>query len=126
MPSKGDWYWHELTTRDPEGSKTFYKQVLGWDSKPMEGMPEYTLWLQGDQVHGGCMKMEGPEWGDLPSHWMLYMVTDDPERSKADVEAAGGQVPYGPFDVPGVGTILVCKDPAGAVFSLMKPAPEAG
>ncbi len=122
MPRKGDWYWHELTTPDPETAKTFYGAVLGWESKPMEGMPGYTLWLQGDEVHGGIMRMEGPEWEGIPPHWMVYMVVDDPEVARQAVLDNGGQVPYGPFEAEGVGTILVCKDPAGAVFSLMKPA----
>ena len=33
-----------------------------------------------------------------------------------------GEPMDGPFTVPQVGIILVCEDPAGAVFSLIQPA----
>ncbi len=122
MAEHGDWYWHELTTPDPERAKAFYKSVLGWDATPMPGNPDYSLWIKGDDRRGGVMKMDGPQWAGIPPHWMLYMAIDDAAASQAAVEKGGGKVVHGPFTVPQVGIILVCEDPAGAVFSLIQPA----
>jgi len=122
MSMHGQWYWHELATPDPEGAKAFYKAVAGWETRPMLGMPDYTLWVRAGDDHGGVMKIEGPMWDGIPPHWMLYIAIDDVDAARAAVEANGGVVAHGPFEAGGVGTIMVCKDPAGAVFSLIKPA----
>ena len=122
MAGHGDWYWHELTTPDAEGGAAFYRDVLGWQTTPMPSMPGYLLFRQGDEMRGGVMKMEGPEWAGIAPHWMVYVRVDDVDAVAANVQSRGGSVPYGCFDVPGVGRIAVCKDPQGAVFSIMTPA----
>jgi len=102
--------------------------VLGWDVQAQDmggGMTYHLLKRPGsEQNMGGVMTMEGPMWAGIQPHWMVYMAVDDVERSKTAVEQNGGQVKYGPFDAPGVGKMIVCADPQGAVFTLIQPAPE--
>lgn len=117
----GSWFWHELTTPDTDGAAAFYKSVLGWSAAPMPGMADYTLIMAGETPTGGMMKMVGPIWDGIPPHWMLYIKVDSITKAKADVEANGGKIHHGPFTAEGVGTILVCADPQGAVFSLIEP-----
>lgn len=121
----GEFFWHELTTPDPNGAAAFYERVLGWTrrSQEMPGMT-YHFFQRDARDLAGVMTMEGPMWDGIAPHWMLYVAVEDADRAKADVEAAGGQVPFGPFDIPGVGRALVVKDPQGAVLTLIQPAPE--
>lgn len=129
-PKHGDWFWHELTTPDPEAAQRFYGAVLGWTTQA-EDMGGFTYHLikrpgAGETNLGGMMHMQGPEWEGIPPHWMVYMAVGDIDKAKADVESNGGQVKVGPHDIPGTGRFIVCTDPQGAVFTLMQPAPEMG
>ncbi|WP_040495315.1 VOC family protein [Ilumatobacter nonamiensis] len=119
--------WHELTTRDPQGAMDFYGSVLGWefqempggaDDDPSGGMPGYRMVMVGDRVVGGIMPMEGDDWGDMPSHWMIYFAVDDTDAAATRVGELGGAVSVPPFDIP-VGRISVCNDPDGNAFSII-------
>ena len=51
----GDFSWCELLTRDVDGSKKFYKELLGWtmEDVPMEN-DSYTILRAGGRPVGGC------------------------------------------------------------------------
>jgi len=49
---------------------------------------------------------------------MLYVSAASADETAAKVAQAGGQVSGGPFDVMDFGRMAVCKDPAGAHFSI--------
>jgi predicted enzyme related to lactoylglutathione lyase len=126
----GEFFWHELCSPDPAKDAGFYKALFGWTTStmPMPGMPDsppYTLWHQGEKVIGGAMPMQGEMWKGIPPHWMLYVAVDDVEATVVTAVGAGGKVMHAPFDVEGVGRIAVFADPAGAVFSVIQPAPSA-
>jgi len=120
----GDWFWHELTTNNPDACKGFYGGLLGWDFEETEMPMPYTLVKQGgaEGYHGGIMRMEGPEWEGIRPHWMVYMVVEDCDAACAKVADLGGKVCAPPFDIPTVGRCAVIEDPSGAVFSIMTPA----
>ena len=45
--------------------------------------------MVGERVVGGIMPMEGDEWGDLPSHWMIYFAVADTDRDRRPRDGAG-------------------------------------
>ena len=51
--------------------------------------------------------------------WLYYFNIDDIEAAAKRVEAGGGQILYGPTEVPGGAWIVHCTDPQGAMFALM-------
>ena len=59
-------------------------------------------------------------------HWLPYVRVDDPDSVVARAKKAGGTVPFGPEDVPGVGVIGGLIDPAGAALAFIKPMPRPG
>jgi len=67
--------------------------------------------------------MEGDDWGDLPSHWMVYFAVDDTDATAARVTELGGVVSVPPFDAP-VGKMAVVNDPDGNAFSIIAFAGE--
>ena len=115
--------WHELTNRDPEAAMKFYGNVLGWEFQEMPpdmdgAAPGYRMVMVGERVVGGLMPMEGEEWGDLPSHWMVYFAVADTDASAQTVKDLGGAVSVEPFDM-GVGRMAVVNDPEGNAFSII-------
>lgn len=121
MAKHGQWFWHELTTGDPEGARAFYGALLGWTSRSMDMGPmgTYTIWKRRGKDHGGMMAVKGGK--SPPPMWMTYVQVDDVDASAKLVKKLGGTVIVKPTDIPGVGRFSVITDPAGAVLSLMTP-----
>jgi len=113
--------WNELITTDPAAAK-FYEQVVGVTTSTMDmGTGEYTLFHVGDNMVGGTTP---PPMEGVPNHWHVYFAVDDADATAAKATELGGSVMVAPFDTP-VGRIAVLTDPQGAVFSVLKPAPES-
>lgn len=123
MTPHGSFHWNELMTHDVERAKAFYTRSIGWsfDAMPMDG---FTYWIvkSGDQAVGGMIEMNGPDFKDVPEHWMAYVAVDDVDARLGKAVAAGGTALREPFDIAGVGRITILRDAAGAVIGLITPA----
>jgi len=119
--------WNELNTRDPEAAKVFYGAVFGWgfEEQAFEGGPYVSLKVGEDTV-GGMLDMRGRVPDEVPPHWLAYFAVEDADATVAKAKAGGGDVPFGPEDMPEVGRIAVLTDPWGAAFALIKPDPAMG
>lgn len=125
MTQHGKFIWNELMTRDLEGSKSFYRSVLGWDYTSVDmGTGPYTLIGSQEAPGGGIMHMQGVEFDQVPAHWMAYVEVDDVDAAAARVSEAGGSVLQPPFDVPSVGRIAIIADPSGASLGIMTSAEQ--
>jgi uncharacterized protein len=113
--------WNELITSDP-GDVKFYTDVLGLTTSTMDmgGGQEYTLFEAAGQQVGGSM---APPMPGIPNHWQVYFAVDDADATAAKATELGGTVQVAPFDSP-VGRMAVLGDPQGAVFSIIKLAPQ--
>jgi predicted enzyme related to lactoylglutathione lyase len=111
--------WVELATRDVEAVRGFYAALLGWTYTespiPVPGAGVYTEYSAGGTRYGGMMGMTA-EWGDLPSHWSLYILVPNVDDCLARAIALSGSVCVPAFDAPGVGRIARIDDPTGAGF----------
>ncbi|MBX3175375.1 MAG: VOC family protein [Gemmatimonadaceae bacterium] len=123
--------WCEVNTRDAKAAKEFYAKVFGLTAKSMEvpGSPgPYDMLFLGETPACGVLQMT-EEWGDMPPHWMTYLAVQDVEKAKATVLKNGGQVPFGPIEIP-YGKFMVTMDPQGAAVSLIElnasPPPSRG
>lgn len=110
--------WNELATRDAAAAGVFYSALFGWQAEemPMEGT-SYTMFKNGEAQAAGMMQMT-EEWGDIPSHWMMYLAVDDCDASAARAAELGGNVCVPPTDIP-VGRFAVLDDPQGGTFSII-------
>jgi uncharacterized protein len=112
--------WNELITTDP-GVVSFYADVVGLTTSTMDmGAGAYTLFEVGGQMVGGTV---APQMPGVPNHWHVYFAVADADAAAAQAAATGGAVIVAPFDTP-VGRIAVLSDPQGAVFSILKAAPQ--
>lgn len=114
--------WNELSSRDTEVVKPFYKAVFGWDAKTQgEGAQTYTEWQLGGRSIAGMMAMPDMVPAAVPSYWLTYFAVADCKGTVEKAQQAGGQVVVQPMDIP-QGTFAVLTDPAGATFAVIQLA----
>jgi predicted enzyme related to lactoylglutathione lyase len=109
--------WVELASRDAVAARDFYVALLGWECEyskvSMPGGIQYTEYGVGGVRYGGILPMTA-EWGEMPSHWSIYVQVPDADACTARATELGGQVSVPAFDAPGVGRIARIDDPTGA------------
>jgi len=118
----GEFIWYELMTPDPDASKAFYDDVVGWTigDKPDGGM-DYRMIGAPDGFVGGVLALDADMIaGGAGPTWMGYFGVDDVDASVAAVTAAGGQVHLPANDIPGVGRIAMVSDPQGVPIYVMR------
>ena len=110
----GSFCFPELNTRDMDGAKRFYGELLGWeafDVPSAEG--SYSLMrVDGKDVAGLHRSERG-----APS-WLCYIAVDSTDRVAARAVELGGTQLAAPFDVQGVGRMAMIEDSARATFAL--------
>jgi predicted enzyme related to lactoylglutathione lyase len=116
----GTFIWHELHSTDVEKAKSFYTELLGWQTEAWPGEQEYTIIKVGDKGHGGFMAAQGEE----PSHWLGHVFVEDTDEVARRADAAGGKTLFGPADIPEVGRFALISDPQGAIVSAFAPRPQ--
>ena len=104
--------WNELLTRDPDGAKTFYSAVLGWE---FDGDENYIDVSNRGRSNGGLLVLD-ESFGELPPMWMVYFRVEDIDAAMQRVEELGGRVVTPKMEAPNTGWFTVIEDPAGAVF----------
>jgi hypothetical protein len=133
-----------LATRDPEGAKSFYGAVFGWQTLTLPSGVMWTLPGYGDHLEEGSpglreqMAQMGPEGfidvvaalnpipdddAATPPHWNVTFGVDDADATGAKARELGGEVVAGPIDAPWT-RIVVIKDPQGATFVASQFVPE--
>jgi predicted enzyme related to lactoylglutathione lyase len=123
-PAHGTFYWNELMSHDVEGAKAFYATALGWTFEPMP-MPDGTYWIikcGGEKPIGGMFAMSGADFQGVPDHWMAYIAVDDVDARVAKAVAAGATICRPAFEVPGVGRIVILREPGGAAIGWITPS----
>lgn len=114
--------WQELGTTDTQKAKDFYTTLFGWATEKFPGPMEYTLFKAGTEGVGGMYQIT-PEMGPIPPHWLTYFAVADCDATVQKATELGGSVMKSAEDIPGVGRFAILRDPASAVFAILKPAP---
>jgi uncharacterized protein len=111
--------WNELHAGDLAADFPFYGKLFGWEKKDavdMGPMGTYQIFGTADLALGGMMT----KMPDMPvAVWNYYFNVGNIDEAAQRVTAAGGQVVFGPDQVPGGQFILMGVDPQGAHFALM-------
>lgn len=121
-PTPGTIGWHELYTTDLEAGFNFYSKLFGWtkvNDMEMGSNGVYRTFDEGDhkQMGDGGMMTKAPH---IPvSCWNFYFNVDSIRTAADRVKTGSGVVLNGPMQVPGGGWIINCRDPQGAMFSLV-------
>ncbi|MEU8950825.1 VOC family protein [Streptomyces sp. NPDC048489] len=117
--------WADAMFSDAEGAKSFYGDVLGWTFG--ESSSEYGNYTQayvnGKAVAAVVPPMPGQEG---QSAWCLYLASPDAEATAAKIRSHGGDVLMDPMKVGDFGSMLIARDPAGAVFGVWQAGRHEG
>jgi predicted enzyme related to lactoylglutathione lyase len=128
--------WAEVNTHDPAEVDVFYGRLFGveavaWsdipeefpgDAPPEQTSMDYVVYkgaASGPMLCGRSTMTA--DFGDVPSHWMIFFNVEDADSAAARVAAGGGRVAMAPFDTP-YGRMTVVADPNGAVLGLSAAA----
>lgn len=110
--------WRELLAANWEKAFAFYAALFGWQKAGAQpgAMGVYQQFSAAGETIGG-MFTKPPT---LPHpFWLYYFNVADIEAATRRVEAGGGEILYGPMELPGGSWILHCADPQGAIFALL-------
>lgn len=110
--------WHELLSANWQKAFDFYSSQFGWtkdEAIDMGEMGTYQLYAVNGVPSGGMMNC--PPY--FPSHWGFYFFVDGIDAAAGRVKQNGGQITFGPMEVPGGQWVANCMDPQGAHFSLV-------
>jgi predicted enzyme related to lactoylglutathione lyase len=104
----------EIRSSDPDATRAFFGELLGW-TYPSEGAyPGYTFVDTG--VPDALFTAIGPLQGDADLV-TFFIGVDDMATTVAEATRLGGAVVQEPVDVPGVRFALI-SDPLGHVVGL--------
>ncbi|MBH0242776.1 VOC family protein [Streptomyces cavourensis] len=117
--------WADAMFTDLEGAKSFYGDVLGWTFG--ESSSEFggytTAYANGKAAAAVVPPMPGT---DAPSAWCLYLASPDAAATGEKIRANGGEVLMEPMQVGEFGTMLLARDPGGAVFGVWQANEHEG
>ncbi|MFP7571186.1 VOC family protein [Marivita sp. S2033] len=121
--AQGHCVWNELVTRDQTSALEFYSALFGWEktgSMPMDDAGPYTFLRSGELDFGAVMNAKDK---DATPFWNFAFQVADIDVAKSAVEATGGTVKYGPFELPdNSGWMIGADDPQGAGLMLTGPS----
>jgi predicted enzyme related to lactoylglutathione lyase len=110
--------WYELLADDWRKAFAFYGKLFGWQKveSDADAAGTYQLFSAGGETIGGTFTK--PPAQPMPL-WLYYFNVEDIETAEKRLQAAGGQVLNGPFEVPNGNWAVQCADPQGAIFALI-------
>jgi uncharacterized protein len=143
----GSLNFNSLNTRDPEGAKSFYGSLFGWETLGLGGgLKMWRLRGYGDflaqsdpglreRIADSAAAPEGFEdvvatlnpiaedQPEVPAHWSVTFAVADADATADRAAELGGEVVVAPFDAPWV-RMTVITDPQGATFTASKFVPR--
>lgn len=125
----GTFCWVDLATTDPEGAKSFYGGLFGWeaDDMPVDEQTVYTMLRLGGDYVGGLYRMPADQREQgVPPSWLSHVSVESVDDTVAKAGELGGEALAGPFDVFDSGRMALVADPTGAVFAAWQPGDHTG
>jgi predicted enzyme related to lactoylglutathione lyase len=117
----GKFTWFDMATPVMETQQEFYTSVFGWTYRsPARTDDDYTLIMNRGRAIGGMFRFEPPGGEQDGAAWIVLMSVENPDETERVVKSAGGSVDIAPTAVPGRGRHALFRDPADALFGVLK------
>ncbi|MBI5546316.1 MAG: VOC family protein [Deltaproteobacteria bacterium] len=118
--ASGRFVWFDLMTTDIQAAKSFYSEIVGWQTTKWSG-GDYEMWKAGDEEVGGVMALTSDaRQSGSPPQWLAYVGTNDVDSTVRKAQALGGQVVTPARDISNVGRFALLADPQGAAFAIFQ------
>ena len=115
--------WYELMTTDMKGAEAFYRNVVGWKTKPFDGAGQpYTMFNRGSDTTSVGGVMTKPAEVKAPPFWAMYIGVPTLEEAVAQITRRGGKTHTDVISIKDVGRMQLMMDPQGAAFYIIEPA----
>ena len=117
--------WIDLFTSDPDKSRAFYSELMGWKAEEQNAdFGGYWMWtLDGVPMAGG-MRNDGE--AGIPDHWNVYLAVEDAEATVARAVTHGATVIVPAMAVADMGSMAVILDAGGAGIGMWQPGTHQG
>ena len=121
-PADGRFLWIEHMAKDAPGAMAFYRDVLGYEARPLDAgvagvdFPYYALGKSGKNRAG----LYATPWKELNSNWLPYVRVADAGAAAEKAKALGGRVVLAPRADLRNGGLAIVVDPTGAALALQK------
>ncbi|WP_040165207.1 VOC family protein [Microbacterium gorillae] len=123
----------EIHAADVARTVEFYTSVFGWTAEDWSGFAGMPYWgvttaAAGEMgINGAIMQRQGddPAPGGAVSGAVITLGSGDFDGDAAKILAAGGQIALPKAALPGMAWQGYFLDPAGNVFGLHQPDPDA-
>lgn len=110
---------------DCQRAKTFYEQTFGWTFEPWGPPNFWRIHTSPDAaIHGALQERRAPVSGQGMIGFECSIAVEDIHAADKSIRANGGTVTMGPFDIDGVGTLVMFEDTEGNVVGAMQYVEE--
>ena len=121
-PADGRFLWIEHLAKDAPAAMAFYRDVLGYEAKPLDpGVAgvEFAYYAlgKGGKNRAGLYTMP---WKELNSNWLPYVRVADAGAAAEKAKSLGGRVVLAPRADLRDGSLAIVVDPTGAALALQK------
>jgi uncharacterized protein len=105
---------------DCQRAKRFYETVFGWTFAPW-GPPNFWLIHTSPKgIRGALQQRRAPVTGNGMTGFECTIAVTDVHAIGKAITGAGGTVTMAPFEITGVGTLLMFLDPEGNTVGAMQ------
>ena len=106
---------------DCQRAKTFYEKTFGWTFEPW-GPPNFWRIHTSPEaaIHGALQERRTPVTGRGMIGFECSIAVDDVHAAAKAVRANGGKVTMDPFEIQGVGTLVMFEDTEANVVGAMQ------
>lgn len=104
-------------------AKTFYERTFGWTFEPW-GPPDFwRIHTEPGAVHGALQRRRAPVSGAGMIGYECTIAVEDIAATAAAIAAHGGKLTMGPFEIHGVGQLVMFEDTEGNHVGAMQYLP---
>ncbi len=114
----GDWLWDEIWTDNPDTTRKFYLEILGYDDV-LSGN-DYDVFVHEGQWRAGIRHLQNPKH----MLWVPVVRVADPYAITRRVKELDGVVWVTPDEAPRKGEIALIADVTGALLLVQKWTPQ--
>ncbi|AFD08991.1 VOC family protein [Solitalea canadensis] len=120
-PEINDWLGMELWTNNPEASKSFYKQVIGYEAEEIkDSSVPFTAFKKDGMIYAALLKNPSK---DVRTHWMPYIRVENVSAMVDKAKAAGATIMLTPSPTIRNSTVAIILDPSRAPIVLQEFTP---
>ncbi|MEJ2383840.1 MAG: VOC family protein [Xanthomonadales bacterium] len=98
----------------------FYRSVFGWSYRAQSSEDGYVLILNDGRPIGGMFGYDPPQGEQDGAVWVCLMSVTDVDGAVRVAESNGGRLELGPVDVSRRGRHALLRDPADALFGVLR------